>query len=96
VVRTANIDLVPHPGDNQLPGKVRHMFHYDFVQYIVECAVGRLIVGWPLVNLLNEGALVDGFLLARAHGAAPGPRGGRGQSPWPPKAVARLRASLDA
>ena len=58
-VRTAYIDLVAHPGDNQLPGHVRQrMFHGDFVQYIVECAVGRLIVRRPPVNLLNEGAPV--------------------------------------
>jgi iron(III) transport system ATP-binding protein len=42
-VRTAYIDLVPQPGDNQLPGTVRQrLFHGDFVQYIVECACGRL------------------------------------------------------
>jgi iron(III) transport system ATP-binding protein len=58
-VRTAYIDLVPHPGDNQLPGHVRQrMFHGDFVQYIVECACGRLIVRRPPVNLLEEGAPV--------------------------------------
>ncbi len=58
-VRTAYIDLVPQPGDNQLPGTVRQrLFHGDFVQYIVECACGRLIVRRPPVNLLNEGAPV--------------------------------------
>ena len=58
-VRTAYIDLVPQPGDNQLPGTVRQrMFHGDFVQYIVECACGRLIVRRPPVNLLDEGAPV--------------------------------------
>ncbi len=58
-VRTAYIDLVPKPGDNQLPGTVRQrMFHGDFVQYIVECACGRLIVRRPPVNLLDEGAPV--------------------------------------
>jgi len=58
-VRTAYIDLVPHPGDNQLPGTVRQrMFHGDFVQYIVECAAGRLIVRRPPVNLLDEGTPV--------------------------------------
>ena len=47
------------PGDNQLPGHVRQrMFHGDFVQYIVECACGRLIVRRPPVNLLEEGAPV--------------------------------------
>jgi ABC-type Fe3+/spermidine/putrescine transport system ATPase subunit len=58
-VRTAYVDLVPQPGDNQLPGTVRQrMFHGDFVQYIVECACGRLIVRRPPVNLLDEGAPV--------------------------------------
>jgi hypothetical protein len=64
-VRTAYIDLVPHPGDNQLPGTVRQrMFHGDFVQYIVECAAGRLIVRRPPVNLLQRGRPRDGLLLA--------------------------------
>jgi iron(III) transport system ATP-binding protein len=58
-VRTAYIDLVAQPGDNQLPGTVRQrMFHGDFVQYIIECACGRLIVRRPPVNLLDEGAPV--------------------------------------
>ena len=34
------------------------MFHGDFVQYVVECAVGQLIVRRPPVNLLDEGAPV--------------------------------------
>ena len=58
-VRTAYIDLVPQPGDNHVPGTVRQrMFHGDFVQYIVECACGRLIVRRPPINLLDEGAPV--------------------------------------
>jgi len=58
-VRTAYIDVVARPGDNQLPGHVRQrMFHGDFVQYIVECTCGRLIVRRPPVNLLEEGAPV--------------------------------------
>ena len=58
-VRTAYIDLRGQSGDNQLPGHVRQrMFHGDFVQYIVECAAGRLIVRRPPVNLLEEGAPV--------------------------------------
>jgi iron(III) transport system ATP-binding protein len=58
-VRTAYIDLVARPGDNQLPGTVRQrMFHGDFVQYIVECACGRLIVRRPPTNLLDEGTAV--------------------------------------
>ena len=58
-VRTAYIDLRGQDGDNQLPGHVRQrMFHGDFVQYIIECAAGRLIVRRPPVNLLEEGAPV--------------------------------------
>ena len=58
-IRTAYIDLEPRPGDNQLPGTVhQRMFHGDFVQYIVDCACGRLIVRRPPTNLLEEGAPV--------------------------------------
>jgi ABC-type Fe3+/spermidine/putrescine transport system ATPase subunit len=58
-VRTAYIDLIARPGDNQLLGTVRQrMFHGDFVQYIVECVCGRLIVRRPPTNLLDEGAPV--------------------------------------
>jgi len=58
-VRNAYIDLAARPGDNQLPGTVRQrMFHGDFVQYIVECACGRLIVRRPPTNLLDEGTAV--------------------------------------
>jgi ABC-type Fe3+/spermidine/putrescine transport system ATPase subunit len=75
-VRTAYIDLVARPGDNQLLGTVRQrMFHGDFVQYIVECACGRLIVRRPPTNLLEEGAPVtlsfspDHTVLLRGQGA---------------------------
>ncbi len=58
-VRTAYIDIVARGGDNQLPGTVRQrMFHGDFVQYIVECSCGRLIVRRPPTHLLEEGAPV--------------------------------------
>jgi ABC-type Fe3+/spermidine/putrescine transport system ATPase subunit len=58
-VRTAYIDVGARAGENQLPGTVRQrMFHGDFVQYIVECSCGRLIVRRPPVNLLEEGAAV--------------------------------------
>ena len=58
-VRTAYIDVAGRAGDNQLPGVVRQrMFHGDFVQYIVECSCGRLIVRRPPTNLLEEGAAV--------------------------------------
>jgi ABC-type Fe3+/spermidine/putrescine transport system ATPase subunit len=63
-VRTAYIDLVPPgmdatSGDNRLKGTVRQrMFHGDFVQYLVECPCGRLIVRRPPTNLLDEGTEV--------------------------------------
>jgi len=58
-VRTAYIDVVARAGDNQLAGTVRQrMFHGDFVQYIVECSCGRLIVRRPPTYLLEEGAPV--------------------------------------
>jgi iron(III) transport system ATP-binding protein len=58
-VRTAYIDLQPRPGDNHVPGIVRQrMFHGDFVQYIIDCACGKLIVRRPPTNLLDEGAAV--------------------------------------
>jgi ABC-type Fe3+/spermidine/putrescine transport system ATPase subunit len=58
-VRTAYIDLEPRPGDNQVPGKVRQrLFHGDFVQYVIDSAVGPLIVRRPPINLLEEGAPV--------------------------------------
>jgi ABC-type Fe3+/spermidine/putrescine transport system ATPase subunit len=58
-VRTAYIGIGARPGDNQLLGTVRQrLFHGDFVQYIVECACGRLIVRRPPTDLLDEGASV--------------------------------------
>ena len=56
-VRTAYVDLEPRPGDNHVPGKVRQrLFHGDFVQYVIDSAIGALIVRRPPVNLLSEGA----------------------------------------
>ena len=56
-VRTAYVDLEPRPGDNHVPGKVRQrLFHGDFVQYVIDSAIGSLIVRRPPVNLLSEGA----------------------------------------
>ncbi len=56
-VRTAYVDLEPRPGDNHVPGKVRQrLFHGDFVQYVIDSALGPLIVRRPPVNLLAEGA----------------------------------------
>jgi ABC-type Fe3+/spermidine/putrescine transport system ATPase subunit len=58
-VRTAYIDLEPRPGDNQVPGTVRQrLFHGDFVQYVIDSALGPLIVRRPPTNLLEEGAAV--------------------------------------
>ncbi len=58
-VRTAYIDLEPQPGDNHVPGTVRQrLFHGDFVQYVIDSAVGPMIVRRPPVNLLEEGAPV--------------------------------------
>jgi ABC-type Fe3+/spermidine/putrescine transport system ATPase subunit len=58
-VRTAYIDIAPRSGNNQLVGTVRQrMFHGDFVQYVVECSCGQLIVRRPPTNLLEEGAQV--------------------------------------
>jgi len=58
-VRTAYIDLEPRAGDNHIGGTVRQrMFHGDFVQYIVDCPCGSLIVRRPPTNLLDEGATV--------------------------------------
>ena len=58
-VRTAYIDLEPRPGENQVPGTVRQrLFHGDFVQYVIDSALGSLIVRRPPTNLLEEGASV--------------------------------------
>ncbi len=58
-LRTAYIGVAPQPGDNQVQGTVRQrLFHGDFVQYLVECPLGRLIVRRPPTNLLAEGAQV--------------------------------------
>ncbi|WP_428681467.1 ABC transporter ATP-binding protein [Reyranella sp.] len=58
-VRTAYIDLEPRPGDNHVPGTVRQrLFHGDFVQYVIDSAVGPMIVRRPPVNLLEERAAV--------------------------------------
>ena len=58
-VRTAYVEFEPRAGDNQIPGKVRQrLFHGDFVQYVIDSAVGPLIVRRPPINLLEEGAPV--------------------------------------
>jgi len=49
----------PNRIDNQIPGTVRRrMFHGDFVQYVIDSALGPLIVRRPPTNLLDEGAAV--------------------------------------
>lgn len=57
-VRTAYIDVGPvRPGANQINGVIRQrMFHGDFVQYVVDCATGVMIVRRPPTNVLPEGA----------------------------------------
>jgi ABC-type Fe3+/spermidine/putrescine transport system ATPase subunit len=58
-VRTAYVEFEPRDGDNQVPGTVRQrLFHGDFVQYVIDSAVGPLIVRRPPINLLEEGAPV--------------------------------------
>ena len=58
-IRTAYIDLEARSGDNHVPGTVRQrLFHGDFVQYVIDSALGSLIVRRPPVNLLDEGAAV--------------------------------------
>ena len=66
-IRTAYIDLEARPGDNHVPGTVRQrLFHGDFVQYVIDSALGSLSVRRPPVNLLDEGAAVTLSVLARA------------------------------
>ena len=58
-LRTAYIDLEKQPGDNHVAGTVRQrLFHGDFVQYIIDSPLGKLIVRRPPFNLLEEGAAV--------------------------------------
>ncbi len=58
-IRTAYIDLEARAGENHVPGTVRQrLFHGDFVQYVVDSALGPLIVRRPPVNLLDEGTAV--------------------------------------
>jgi ABC-type Fe3+/spermidine/putrescine transport system ATPase subunit len=59
-LRSAYVALLPGGGAdgvaNRLIGSIhRRMFHGDFVQYIVDCAVGRLVVRRPPTELLDEG-----------------------------------------
>ena len=55
-VRTAYIELGKASNVNQMPGTVRRrMFHGDFVQYVVDCPLGQMIVRHPPTNLVAEG-----------------------------------------
>ncbi len=67
-VRTAYIDLEPRPGDNHVPGTVRQrLFHGDFVQYVIDSAVGALIVAPPAGRTCcAEGRRRDAVLLPGA------------------------------
>jgi iron(III) transport system ATP-binding protein len=59
-VRTAYIGIGESVGSNQIPGTVRRrMFHGDFVQYVVDCPLGQMIVRRPPTNLVAEGASVN-------------------------------------
>jgi ABC-type Fe3+/spermidine/putrescine transport system ATPase subunit len=61
-VRTAYIALVPGPADarvNTIAGSIRRrMFHGDFIQYVIDCPAGQLIVRRPPTDLYEEGATV--------------------------------------
>jgi ABC-type Fe3+/spermidine/putrescine transport system ATPase subunit len=55
-VRTAYIAIGEAAGTNQIPGTVRRrMFHGDFVQYVIDCPLGQMIVRRPPTNLVAEG-----------------------------------------
>ena len=59
-VRTAYIEIGKGNSVNQLPGTVRRrMFHGDFVQYVVDCPLGQMIVRHPPTNLVAEGEGVN-------------------------------------
>jgi ABC-type Fe3+/spermidine/putrescine transport system ATPase subunit len=63
-VRTAYIGIGKAAGDsritNQIPGAVRRrMFHGDFVQYVIDSALGQIIVRCPPTNLVAEGEAVS-------------------------------------
>jgi ABC-type Fe3+/spermidine/putrescine transport system ATPase subunit len=55
-VRTAYIEIGEATGTNQIAGTVRRrMFHGDFVQYVIDCPLGQMIVRRPPTNLVAEG-----------------------------------------
>jgi ABC-type Fe3+/spermidine/putrescine transport system ATPase subunit len=61
-VRTAYIALLaglPDGGVNTIAGSIRRrMFHGDFIQYVIDCPAGQLIVRRPPTDLYEEGATV--------------------------------------
>jgi iron(III) transport system ATP-binding protein len=55
-VRTAYIQIGEVTSVNLFPGRVRRrMFHGDFVQYVIDCPLGQVIVRRPPTNLVAEG-----------------------------------------
>jgi ABC-type Fe3+/spermidine/putrescine transport system ATPase subunit len=59
-VRPAYIGIGKSNAVNQLPGTVRRrMFHGDFVQYVVDCPLGQIIVRRPPTNLVAEGEEIE-------------------------------------
>ena len=59
-VRTAYIGIgEAQAHDNTLPGTIRRrMFHGDFIQYVVDCPAGVMIVRRPPTNQIEEGAKI--------------------------------------
>ncbi|HSU05930.1 MAG TPA: ABC transporter ATP-binding protein, partial [Acetobacteraceae bacterium] len=61
-VRSAHIRLLSNgaaDAGNIIPGQIhRRMFHGDFIQYVVDSAVGQLIVRRPPTELFDEGGAV--------------------------------------
>jgi iron(III) transport system ATP-binding protein len=61
-VRTAYIESghSAAAATNRIPGTVRRrMFHGDFVQYVIDCPLGQMIVRRPPTNLVAEGEGVN-------------------------------------
>jgi iron(III) transport system ATP-binding protein len=63
-VRTAYIEIGGGADTNEIanriPGTVRRrMFHGDFVQYVIDCPLGQMIVRRPPTNLVAEGEAVN-------------------------------------
>jgi ABC-type Fe3+/spermidine/putrescine transport system ATPase subunit len=59
-IRTAYIEIGGAAAANQIAGTVRRrMFHGDFVQYVIDCPLGQVIVRRPPTNLVAEGDRVS-------------------------------------